>query len=209
MAQLTSTKRPTKPAAAKEPLKHLLRTELILPHAAAPTAPGAPSTRGAAGEARERILRLRAPAEPRVGVGAEAVELVALLLVAEHAEGAGYHLEGLVGVLVAVLVGVRQQRLLAVGFLDLGVGARLLHLEDLVKGRRLASPDAQHRRRLLRAVLALLVALVVLAVARPAAAARGIGPGRLCAGHGARAGGLSRRSEGVGSATRGREVSMR
>ena len=66
-------------------------------------------------------------------------------------------------------MGTDLVRLLAVRLLDLALGARLLDLEDLVKGRGLAAADAEDGGGLLGRVLALLVALVVLAAAGGAA----------------------------------------
>ncbi len=150
--------------------------------------PGASPTSGASAESTKGILGLGAGAlEPRLGVGAEAVEAFALLLVAEDGEGLGDHLEGLVGVLVAVLVGVRQQGLLAVGLLDVGVGAcrpHRLEVQDLVEGRHFAPPDPQHRSLLLGRALPLLVPLVVLPWACAAVAVAGVGAGGFGAGHG-------------------------
>lgn len=76
--------------------------------------------------------------------------------------------------LVAVLVRVRQQRLLAVRLLDLAIAARRAHAlepEDVVEGRRLAAADAEHGGLLLDGKGAALVALAVLAGAGAAAAA--------------------------------------
>lgn len=174
-------------AAAEKALKHLLGAHLVLPHVATTEAGGAAAAAAAAPEAAAEGVGLGARAlEARVGVGAEAVELVALLLVAEHAEGAADHLEGLVGVLVAVLVRVGQQGLLAVGLLDLGVGARRAggEAQDVVEGRRRAAADAQDRRLLLHRVLALLVALLVVPVARRVVAARVGARGGCAGGHG-------------------------
>lgn len=184
---LTSTKRRAK-AAPKEPREHLLGTDLVVEHAATAAPPETATARTAS--AAEGVLGLGAGAlEARLGVGAEAVEAVALLLVAEDGEGLGDHLEGLIGALVAVLVRVGQQALLAVGLLDVGVGARRPHgleVQDLVEGRHLALPYAQHGGPLLRRRLALLVALVVLPRPRPraAAAAAGVCAGGFGAGHG-------------------------
>lgn len=105
----------------EESLEHLLRRHLLFPAAARRRTGGSPLR-----EPAERVLRLRL-AEPRVRIGAEAVELFPLLLVAEHAERAADHLECLIGMLMTVLVGVGQEGLFAVRLLDLGLGACLLH----------------------------------------------------------------------------------
>lgn len=184
--RLTAPERSAK-ASPKEPRKHLLGTNLVVEHAATPLA-----RRACATKPRERVLGLRAGAlEPGLRVGAEAVVAFALLLVAEDGEGLGDHLEGLIGVLVAVLIRVCQQALLAVGLLDVAVAARLAHgleVEDFVEGRHLAPPDPQHSGLLLGRTPAALVPLVVLPRARPVAVA-GISAG----GFGARHGGMERR----------------
>lgn len=148
-------------ATAEEALEHLLGRHLLIPPAAG---------RGAWSPLREpaKGALCLCLAEPRVRIGAEAVELVPLLLVAQHAKGATDHLEGLVGMLVAVLVGVRQEGLLAIGLLDLALGACLLDLfeaQDLVERGGRASADPDDGSLLLDRVGAGLVTLVVVAVA--------------------------------------------
>lgn len=67
---------------------------------------------------------------------------------------------------VAILVGMRQQRLFSVRLLDVRVGARradALEAQDVVKGGGLAFPDSQHGGLLLDRVGAALVALIVFA----------------------------------------------
>jgi hypothetical protein len=179
MGYLASAKWPT---AAKEPCKHLLRTDLVLPPStsttAASAAPSPPKPTGS-----KRIL-LPSTLEPTIGVRPEPVKLVPLLLIAQHRKRPRNHLEGLVGVLMAVFVRVREQRLLAVGLLDIRVRTRRPHgfqSEDVVECRRLACSDSQHGGFLLDCVLALLVALVVLAI--PGAAGGGGCPCGFCVGH--------------------------
>lgn len=85
--------------------------------------------------------------------------------------------------LVAILVGVCQQRLFPVRLLDIRVGARGadgLEAQDVVKGGGLAFPDSQDGGLLLDGVGAALVALVVFA--RTSSAAR-VGTGGRCFGH--------------------------
>lgn len=187
-SRLLTAKGTTKTAAAaKEALKHLFWAQLVLPHAATHTAAAASRTLPRR-KPTERALLLRL-AEAAVWVAAELVILFPLLLVPQHAKGPRHHLEGLVGVLVAVLVGVREQGLLAVGLFDVGLGAtraRGLEPQNVVEGGRLAAADAQDGGFLLDRVLALLVALVVFATARRAAIGGGV-----CA----RSGGAGRHEE--------------
>jgi len=186
----TCTKRPPK-ASSKESREHFLGTDIIIKHATSTKSSTLTTTTTSSGtcttEAGEGIPGRGAGAlEPGLGVGAVAVVALLLLLVAEDGKGLGDHLEGLVGVLVAVLVRVRQQTLLAVGLLDVCVGAGRPHrfqVQDLVEGRHLALPDAQHRRPLLRRALPLLIPLVVLSRSRPRAALAGVGAGGFGAGH--------------------------
>lgn len=87
--------------------------------------------------------------------------------------------------LVAVLVRMREQRLLAIGFLDVGLGAARPHrlqAQDVVEGGRLAPPDAQDGGLLLDGVFPLLVPLIVFATASSAPVGiRGVRPRGGCA----------------------------
>lgn len=74
--------------------------------------------------------------------------------------------------LVAILVGVRQQRLFPVGLLDVRVAARgsdALKAQDVVKGGGLAFPDPKNGSLLVNGVGAALIALIMFAVASGAA----------------------------------------
>lgn len=155
----------TESTTAEEPLEHLLGAQLILPHPASHVPP--PCACLSLREPGEGVLRL-CLVEPAVRVTAELVVLLPFLLVAEHAERPRYHLESLVGVLVAVLVRVGQQGLLAVGLLDVRLGAGLAHgfyAEDVVEVCAFTPADAHYCRLLLLCVLAVLVALGVFSVA--------------------------------------------
>jgi hypothetical protein len=132
------------------------------------------------------LLRRRSATEPTIRIAAKAIVLVAFLLVAEDAEGARDHLEGLVGVLMAVLVGMREQRLLAVGLLHVAFGAFSLQVEDLVEGCFSACSDPYHGCFLLWCVLPLRIPLVVLCPVPGITATSRIGPRCCRAGHDAR-----------------------
>lgn len=85
--------------------------------------------------------------------------------------------------LVAILVGVRQQRLFPVCLLDVRVGARGpdgLDAQDVVKSGGVAFSDPKNGSLLVNGVGAALIALIMFAVASGAAR---IGTGGCCFGH--------------------------
>lgn len=140
-------------------------------------------------KATKGILRLGLGlSKPTIRVSSKAIVLIALLFIVQHTKRPRDHLEGFVGVLVAVLVRVGEQRLLAVGLFDVALGGGLAHgleVEDLVEVGGLALADAEYGGLLLGRVLALLVALVVFAVAGGGRRVfAGVCPGGGCAGHG-------------------------
>lgn len=88
--------------------------------------------------------------------------------------------------LVAVLVRVREQGLLAVCLLDVGVGTRGLdglEAQDVVEGGRFTPPDAQDGGFLFGGTFSLLIPLVVFS-RLGGSVAGGVGAGCCCARHG-------------------------